>query len=69
VRAVMKVNTVQAPKRLMRKPTRHNNEEGRRGRASERDTHPTVPPGSGDGTRVRGLVRNKGSLLGCPAAV
>jgi hypothetical protein len=45
VRAVMRVNIVQAPKMLMRKPTRHNNEEGRCGWASERDTHLTVPPG------------------------
>jgi len=28
VRAVMKVNIVQAPKMSMQKPTRHNNEEG-----------------------------------------
>jgi hypothetical protein len=45
VRAVTRVNIVQAPKRSPRKPTRHNNEEGRRGWASERDTHPAVPPG------------------------
>ena len=38
-------NIVQAPKILMRKPTRHNNEEGRCGRGSERDSHPIVPPG------------------------
>jgi hypothetical protein len=45
VRAVMRVNTVQAPKMPMRKPTRHNNEEGRRGQGSERDIHLTIPPG------------------------
>jgi hypothetical protein len=45
VRAVTKVNTVQAPKRSPRKPTRHNVGEGRRGQASERDTPLTVPPG------------------------
>ena len=45
MRAVTRVNTVQAPKMSMRKPTRHNNEEGRRGRGSERDTHPIDPPG------------------------
>ena len=45
VRAVTEVNIVQAPKMSMRKPTRHNNEEGRCGWGSERDSHPTVPPG------------------------
>jgi len=45
VRAVTRVNTVQAPKSFMQKPTRHNNEEGRCGRASERETPLTVLPG------------------------
>ena len=45
MRAVMRVNTVQAPKMSMRKPTRHNNEEGRRDWGSERDTHPINLPG------------------------
>lgn len=45
MRAVTEVNTVQAPKTPMRKPTRHNDEEGRCGWGSERDSHPTVPPG------------------------
>ena len=45
VRAVTEVNTVQAPKRLPQEPTRHNNEEGRRGRGSERETHPIILPG------------------------
>jgi len=45
VRAVMKVNIVQAPKMSMQKPTRHNNEEGRRDWGSERDTHPIGLPG------------------------
>ena len=45
MRAVTRVNTVQAPKMSMRKPTRHNNEEGRCDRVSERDTPPIVPPG------------------------
>jgi hypothetical protein len=45
VRAVTEVNTVQAPKRLPQEPTRHNNEEGRRGRGSEREAHPIILPG------------------------
>lgn len=45
MRAVTGVNTEQAPKSLMRKLTRHNNEEGRCDWASERDTHPIIPPG------------------------
>jgi hypothetical protein len=37
------------------------------GQASEIRTR-SFCRGSGDGTRVRGLVRNKGSLLGCSTA-
>jgi len=45
MRAVTRVNVEQAPKREPWKPTRHNNEEGRSRRGSERVTHPTIPPG------------------------
>ena len=45
MRAVMKVNIVQASKMSMQKPTRHNNGEGRRDRGSERDTHRIDLPG------------------------
>jgi hypothetical protein len=45
VRAVTEVNIVQAPKMQPQEPTRHNNEEGRCGRGSERETHPTILPG------------------------
>jgi hypothetical protein len=37
------------------------------GQASEKRTR-SFRWGSGDGTRVRGLVRNKGSLSGCATA-
>ena len=45
MRAVTRVNIVQAPKSSTQKPTRHNNGEGRRDRGSERDTHPIGLPG------------------------
>ena len=61
MRAVTRVNVEQAPKTAMWKPTRHNNEEGRSRRGSERDTHPTIPPGSGGGTHGKWVMCNKGS--------
>ena len=45
IQAVTRVNVEQAPKRVMWKPTRLRNGEGRRGWRSERRTQPTVPPG------------------------
>jgi len=45
VRAVMRMNTEQAPKMSMREPTGHNNWEGCHDWGSERDTHLIVPPG------------------------
>ena len=45
VRAATRVNTEQASKQPMWEPTRPNNGEGRSQRGSERDTHPTIPPG------------------------
>jgi hypothetical protein len=45
VRAVTRVNTAQASIMSTQEPTRHNNEEGRRGWGSEREAHPTVLPG------------------------
>ena len=45
VRAVTRVNIEQASKSSMWKPTRHNNEEGRRRGRSEREAQSAVPPG------------------------
>jgi len=45
VQAVTRVNVAQASKGPMRKPTCHNNGEGRSQRGRERTEHPVVPPG------------------------
>ncbi len=62
MRAVTRVNTVQASIPSMQKPTRHNNEEGRCGGEASEIRTPPFHRGSGDGTHAREPVRNKGSL-------
>jgi len=59
------VNTEQAPKPSPRKPTRHNNGEGRRRRRRDEKSILRFRRGSGGSTHGTDLVCNKGSLPGC----
>jgi len=56
------VNTEQAPKNAMGKPTRHNNGEGRRRRARDEKSTLRFLRGSGGSTRGKDSRCNKGSL-------
>jgi len=59
------VNTEQAPKPSLRKPTRHNNGEGRRRRRRDGKCILRFRRGSGGSTYGTDLMCNKGSLPGC----
>jgi hypothetical protein len=60
------VNTEQAPKPSRRKPTRHNNGEGRRRRRRDEKSILRFRRGSGGSTYGTDSMCNKGSLPGCP---
>ena len=60
------VNTEQAPKAAMRKPTRHNNGEGRCHRIRDEKCLLWFRRGSGGSTHGRDSMCNKGSLPGRP---
>jgi len=60
------VNTEQALKTLLWKPTRHNNGEGRRRRRRDENRILRFRRGMGGSTHGTDSTCNKGSLPGCP---